>query len=128
MKKLNTVLKDLFTAEQRAEIRQRAKEKLAGLQLQRLRRIAQRVIPHAVAWNPRAKDWQVTGTLATRQGRREGALLNVEERRDGRGNAYFWLGFERARHEVAGARRPLAASGSRWSRPESPELRGLLLG
>ena len=37
MKKLNTVLKDLFTAEQRAEIRQRAKEKLAGLQLQRLR-------------------------------------------------------------------------------------------
>jgi len=27
-------------------------------QLQRLRRIAQRVIPHAVAWNPRAKDWQ----------------------------------------------------------------------
>ena len=27
-------------------------------QLQRLRRIAQRIIPHAVAWNPRAKDWQ----------------------------------------------------------------------
>jgi predicted Zn-dependent protease len=27
-------------------------------QVQRLRRIAQRVIPHAVAWNPRAKDWQ----------------------------------------------------------------------
>jgi len=27
-------------------------------QLQRLRRIAQRIIPHAVAWNPRARDWQ----------------------------------------------------------------------
>jgi len=27
-------------------------------QLQRLRRIAQRIIPHAAAWNPRAKDWQ----------------------------------------------------------------------
>ncbi|HYW58640.1 MAG TPA: M48 family metallopeptidase [Polaromonas sp.] len=27
-------------------------------QLQRLRRIAQRVIPHAIAWNPRAKGWQ----------------------------------------------------------------------
>ena len=27
-------------------------------QLQRLRGIAQRIIPHAVAWNPRAKDWQ----------------------------------------------------------------------
>ena len=37
MKKLDTVLNHLFTAEERAEIRQRAKEKLAGLQLQRLR-------------------------------------------------------------------------------------------
>lgn len=27
-------------------------------QLQRLRRIAQRIIAHAGAWNPRAKDWQ----------------------------------------------------------------------
>lgn len=27
-------------------------------QLERLRRIAQRIIPHAGAWNPRAKDWQ----------------------------------------------------------------------
>lgn len=27
-------------------------------QLQRLRRIAQRIIPHAVSWNPRARDWQ----------------------------------------------------------------------
>jgi hypothetical protein len=33
MKKLETVLSHLFTAEERAEIRQRAKEKLAGLQL-----------------------------------------------------------------------------------------------
>lgn len=27
-------------------------------QLKRLRAIAQRIIPHALAWNPRAKDWQ----------------------------------------------------------------------
>ena len=27
-------------------------------QLVRLRRIAQRIIPHAAAWNPRARDWQ----------------------------------------------------------------------
>ncbi len=27
-------------------------------QVQRLRRIAQRIIPFAIAWNPRAKDWQ----------------------------------------------------------------------
>ena len=37
MKKLDTVLNHLFTAEERAEIRPRAKKKLAGLQLQRLR-------------------------------------------------------------------------------------------
>src|SRR3982751_5179811 len=27
-------------------------------QLQRLRAIAKRIIPHAVAWNPRARDWK----------------------------------------------------------------------
>ena len=37
MKKLDNVLSQLFTAEERADIRQRAKEKLAGLRLQRLR-------------------------------------------------------------------------------------------
>jgi transcriptional regulator with XRE-family HTH domain len=37
MKKLDTVLSNLFTAEERADIRQRAKEKLAGLRLQLLR-------------------------------------------------------------------------------------------
>jgi DNA-binding XRE family transcriptional regulator len=37
MKKLDTVLGHLFSAEERADIRQRAKEKLAGLRLQRLR-------------------------------------------------------------------------------------------
>lgn len=30
----------------------------SNAQLQRLRRIAQRIIPHAEAWNPRAKAWQ----------------------------------------------------------------------
>lgn len=37
MKKLATVLTTLFTAEQRAEIRQRAQEKIAGLRLAQLR-------------------------------------------------------------------------------------------
>jgi len=37
MKKLDTVLHDLFTAEERAEIRHRAQEKLAGLRLAQIR-------------------------------------------------------------------------------------------
>ena len=32
-------------------------------QLQRLRAIARRIIPHALAWNPRARDWKWEGNL-----------------------------------------------------------------
>ena len=39
---------------------------------------------------------QVQGIRATRQGKRNLGFLNVDERRDGRGNPYFWIGFERA--------------------------------
>jgi 5'-nucleotidase len=38
----------------------------------------------------------VAGVLVTRQGKRNLGFLNVDERRDGRGNPYFWIGFERA--------------------------------
>ena len=31
----------------------------------------------------------------TRQGKRNQGFLRVDERRDGRGNPYFWIGFER---------------------------------
>jgi transcriptional regulator with XRE-family HTH domain len=51
MKKLDTVLSQLFTAEERADIRQRAKEKLAGLRLQLLREarhLTQRETAHAM--------------------------------------------------------------------------------
>jgi predicted Zn-dependent protease len=37
---------------------QKALAPASNAQLQRLRRIAQRIIPHAEAWNPRAKAWQ----------------------------------------------------------------------
>ncbi|MFI5443896.1 M48 family metallopeptidase [Polaromonas sp. UC242_47] len=37
---------------------QKALAPASSAQLQRLRRIAQRIIPQATAWNPRAKDWQ----------------------------------------------------------------------
>jgi 5'-nucleotidase len=38
----------------------------------------------------------VKGVRVTRQGTRNLGFLKVDERRDGRGNPYFWIGFERA--------------------------------
>ena len=38
----------------------------------------------------------VAGIRVTRQGKRNLGFLKVDERRDGRGNPYFWIGFERA--------------------------------
>ena len=37
----------------------------------------------------------VAGTAITRQGRRDADLMRIEERRDGRGNPYFWLMFQK---------------------------------
>ena len=37
------------------------------------------------------------GVRVTRQGKRNLGFLKVDERRDGRGNPYFWIGFERPR-------------------------------
>jgi 5'-nucleotidase len=38
---------------------------------------------------------EVAGVAITTQGRRDTELLRIEERRDGRGNPYFWLMFKR---------------------------------
>ncbi|WP_407174615.1 5'/3'-nucleotidase SurE [Bradyrhizobium sp. STM 3562] len=37
----------------------------------------------------------VAGIRVTRQGKRNLGFLKVDQRRDGRGNPYFWIGFER---------------------------------
>ncbi|MET0876103.1 MAG: 5'/3'-nucleotidase SurE, partial [Tardiphaga sp.] len=37
----------------------------------------------------------VLGVRVTRQGKRNQGFLRVDERKDGRGNPYFWIGFER---------------------------------
>jgi 5'-nucleotidase len=39
---------------------------------------------------------EVLGIRVTRQGKRNLGFLKIDERRDGRGNPYFWIGFERA--------------------------------
>ena len=39
---------------------------------------------------------QVNGIRVTRQGKRNQGFLKIDKRHDGRGNPYFWIGFERA--------------------------------
>ena len=39
---------------------------------------------------------EVRGVRVTRQGKRNLGFLKIDQRRDGRGNPYFWIGFERA--------------------------------
>ena len=38
---------------------------------------------------------EVAGIAITAQGRRDTELMRIEERRDGRGNPYYWLMFQR---------------------------------
>ena len=45
---------------------------------------------------PACAPGDVAGVLVTRQGKRNLGFLKIDERRDGRGNPYFWIGFERA--------------------------------
>jgi 5'-nucleotidase len=48
--------------------------------------------------NCAAKD--VRGVVVSRQGKRNLGFLKIEARQDGRGNDYFWIGFERAPAEM----------------------------
>ena len=49
-----------------------------------------------LAKNPSWTPDQVKGISVTRQGKRNLGFLKVDKRHDGRGNPYFWIGFERA--------------------------------
>jgi len=44
---------------------------------------------------------QVAGSAVTVQGQRNQGLLKVDPRKDGRGNAYYWIAFARGREEPA---------------------------
>src|SRR4051812_22685876 len=64
---------------------------------------------------PACRPEQVKGIRVTRQGKRNLGLLKVDERRDGRGNPYFWIGFERtARMDTPAAGTDLAALAERY--------------
>jgi len=45
----------------------------------------------------------VKGITVARQGKRNQGFLRIEERRDGRGNPYYWIGFERVANPDAPA-------------------------
>ena len=46
---------------------------------------------------PNCAPSEVKGTVLTRQGRRAPDWLKVEKRNDGRGNPYYWIGFQRSK-------------------------------
>ena len=64
-----------------------------------LRRIIAAGVPKNVVINvnfPACAAADVAGVRVARQGSRSSGFLRIDERHDGRGNPYFWIGFERA--------------------------------
>ena len=69
-----------------------------------IRRLVEHGIPAGIVVNvnfPDCEPGDVQGVAVTSQGKRDSELLGLEERVDGRGNPYFWLGFSRKRYELA---------------------------
>lgn len=67
-----------------------------------VRRIVDQGVPEGILVNvnfPDCEPEEVAGLAVTAQGRRDNELLALDERVDGRGNPYFWIGFSRSRHE-----------------------------
>jgi 5'-nucleotidase len=63
-----------------------------------LRKVIEAGVPRNTVINvnfPACAPEDVAGVRVTRQGKRNQGFLKVDERRDGRGNPYFWIGFER---------------------------------
>jgi 5'-nucleotidase len=64
-----------------------------------LRKVIEAGVPKNTVINinfPACAPDRVVGVRVTRQGTRNLGFLKVDQRRDGRGNPYFWIGFERA--------------------------------
>lgn len=71
-----------------------------------LRRAIEAGVPKNTVINvnfPSCAPDQVAGVMVTRQGKRNQNFLRVDERHDGRGNPYFWIGFERVAAEASPA-------------------------
>ena len=83
-----------------------------------LRKVMKQGVPRNTVINinfPSCAPEDVRGVRVTRQGKRNLGFLKVDQRRDGRGNPYFWLGFERAAMmETPAAGTDLAALAERY--------------
>ena len=69
-----------------------------------IRRLLEEGIPEGVLFNlnfPNAGPSEVEGVSVTVQGRRDQELVKLEPRKDGRGNPYYWIAFQRSRKEPA---------------------------
>ena len=65
-----------------------------------IRRVLKTGIPRDLLVNVNFPDCtadEVKGIAVTSQGKRDQELLRIEARRDGRGNPYYWIAFERLR-------------------------------
>ncbi|MCO5129635.1 MAG: 5'/3'-nucleotidase SurE [Xanthobacteraceae bacterium] len=64
-----------------------------------IRKVMEAGVPRNTVINinfPACAPGDVAGVQVTRQGKRNLGFLKVDQRHDGRGNPYFWIGFERA--------------------------------
>jgi 5'-nucleotidase len=65
-----------------------------------VRKLLEIGIPKGILVNvnfPDCEPDEVEGTALVNQGQRNQDFLRLDERQDGRGNAYFWIGFEKRR-------------------------------
>src|SRR3981081_2512659 len=83
-----------------------------------LRKVIDAGVPKNTVINvnfPACAPEDVAGVRVTRQGKRNLGFLKVDQRRDGRGNPYFWIGFERlAQIDVPAEGTDLAALAARY--------------
>ncbi|RYE73588.1 MAG: 5'/3'-nucleotidase SurE, partial [Hyphomicrobiales bacterium] len=66
-----------------------------------IRRLLEEGIPDGILFNlnfPNVAPSEVAGVAVTAQGRRDQELMRLEPRRDGRGNPYYWIAFQRGKH------------------------------
>jgi len=69
-----------------------------------IRRLLEEGIPEGVLFNlnfPNVGPNEVQGVSVTVQGRRDQELVRLEPRKDGRGNPYYWIAFQRSGKEPA---------------------------
>ena len=69
-----------------------------------IRRLLEEGIPDGILFNlnfPNVPPSEVAGVAVTAQGRRDQELMRLEPRRDGRGNPYYWIAFQRSGKEPA---------------------------